>query len=325
MWDTIEQNTKLTYSILREAARHYGYQRVSRMASAVAYRTMFALAPLLLLAVFILGLALGGNDSARAEILDGVGDLAGPSVAEAVEDFLGSVSTTGSTAGVVGFVLLLWTGSSLFLEVQNDINDIFEVPYDHVTGVVHTILQRGLAFLWALGLGLVLIVVWLLNSVWQHLGSFFPESFEEAHRLIGLLTPLVSLVVLPLVIALTFQVFSRARIRRRAVWWGSFFTSVIFLVAAYGAGLYFRYGSRSAAGAAGSIFVVLLLAFVLSAVFLFGAEVTKVHDRYLEHGEVTPTPPPAPEVVVSQPEPAMPLAAVLGFLTGLFVGWRRRS
>ncbi|MGH3651243.1 MAG: YihY/virulence factor BrkB family protein [Acidimicrobiia bacterium] len=325
MWDKITKNTELIYSILREAARHYGYDRVSRMASAVAYRTMFALAPLFLLAVFILGLVLGGNDSARTEILAGVRDLAGPSVAEAVDDFLGSVSTSGNTAGVVAFALLLWTGSSLFLEVQNDINDIFEVSYDHVTGVVQTILKRGLAFLWALGLGLVLIVVWLLNSVWQLLESVVPAGFEEAHRLIGLLTPLVSLVVLPLVIALTFQVFSRVRIRPRAVWWGSFFTSVIFLAAAYGAGLYFRFGTDSAAGAAGSIFVILLLAFVLSAVFLFGAEVTKVHARYLERGEVTPAPPPAPEVVVSQPEPAMPLAAVFGFLTGLFVGWRRRS
>jgi uncharacterized BrkB/YihY/UPF0761 family membrane protein len=98
------------------------------------------------------------------------------------------------------------------------------------------------------------------------------------------------------------------------------------MLATYGTGLYFRLSETSAASIAGSIFVILLLAYVLSAVFLFGAEVTKVYDTYLDG--VTMhflDADEQPEGIVDQPEPALPLAAVIAFLGGLFVGWRRKS
>lgn len=328
MWDKVKANSATVFEMLKAAGKEYGEDRVARMSAAVAYRAIFALAPLFLVAVFVFGLFLGSDATAQTEILDAVERFAGEQVEEAVEQILGSVEDTGSTAGVVGFALLLWTASSLFMELQNDLNDIFHVPYDHTTGAIAFIRKRGIGFLFALGLGLVLVAVWLLNLIWNLLGDLFPEGFEPIHRLIGVLTPLVSLIVLPFVIALAFQVLSKAKVRWRAVWWGSFFTSVAFLAAAYGTGLYFSVSGTSAAGVAGSIFIILLLAFVLSSVFLFGAEVTKVYDDYLEHGDVMQPErrhgeETAPEVVVADPPEPAPIAAVLGFLGGLFVGWRR--
>jgi len=102
------------------------------------------------------------------------------------------------------------------------------------------------------------------------------------------------------------------------------------LVAAYGIGLYFSWDQdTSAPQVAGSIFVILLLAFALSTVFLFGAEVTKVYNDYLVMGDVMPPAlravrARAPEVVVSEPDRSLPLAALFAFLGGLFVGWRRK-
>jgi uncharacterized BrkB/YihY/UPF0761 family membrane protein len=144
-----------------------------------------------------------------------------------------------------------------------------------------------------------------------------------------LLTPLVSVVLLPVVFALFFQTLTLVKVRWRAIWWGSFFTSVAFLLASYGASIYFRLSPPSAAGFAGAVFVILLLAYILSAVFLFGAEVTKAYDLYLERDRVPPgrtQPPPADELdaVVDEPGPAVPVSATLGFLAGLFVGWRRK-
>lgn len=330
MLDMIKTRATTTYEVFRAAAKEYGEDRVGRMSAAVAYRSIFALAPLFLVAVFVFGLVLGNNEAAETEILDAVAQFAGADVADAVKTVLGSVEASGNTAGVVGFALLLWTASSLFMELQNDLNDIFHVPYERTTGVIAFIRKRGIGFLFALGLGVVLIGVWGLNLVWNLLEGVFPADFEPIHQLISVLTPLVSLVVLPFVIALAFQVLSRVKVRWRAVWWGSFFTSVAFLSAAYGTGLYFRFGGSSAATVAGSIFIILLLAFVLSAVFLFGAEVTKVYNDYLENGDVVrPNERMArdsgPEATIGEPEPSVPLAAVFAFLGGLFLGWRRRS
>lgn len=320
---------RTTYLIFKAAGKEYGEDRVARMSAAVAYRAIFALAPLLLVAVFVFGLFIGSNAEAQAEILGAVERFAGEEVSDALIDILGSVERTGNTAGVLGFALLLWTASSLFMELQNDLNDLFHVPYEYTAGIVALIRKRGIGFLFALSLGLILVAVWLLNFIWNLIGGFFPEDLAAVHDLISVLAPLVSIVVLPFVIALAFQILSRVKVRWRAVWWGSFFTSVAFLAAAYGTGLYFSSDIGStAAGVAGSIFIILLLAFVLSSVFLFGAEVTKVYNDYLDTGEVRETEELDTDVlsraVVDEPEPAAPLAAVFGFLAGLFVGWRRK-
>jgi membrane protein len=327
MWQKAKTTSSNAFEILKAAGKEYGEDRVARMASAVAYRSIFALAPLFLIAVFIFGLFLG-NESARMEVLNSVEQFAGETVREAMVEVLDNVADSSGSAGVIGFALLLWTGSSLFMELQNDLNDIFHVPRERTTGPVAFVKKRGLGFLFSLGLGLVLVSVVLLNSVWQFLGGLFPDNLEPVHDLITVLTPLVSLIVLPLVMALTFQVLSRVKVRWKAVWWGSFFTSVAFLAAAYGASLYFRISGPTAAGVAGSIFVILLLAFILSAVYLFGAEVTKVYNDFLEKGDIRPPTrreeqAEAPDVVVHEPKQPLPLAALFAFLGGLFVGWRR--
>lgn len=328
MWEKTKNTAANAFEILKAAGKEYGEDRVARMAAAVAYRAIFALAPLFLLAVGVFGLILGGSATARAEILSAVEQFAGDEVRDAMSTVLDAVQTGGDTASVVGLALLLWTGSSLFMELQNDLNDIFHVPRERTKGPIGFIKKRGLGFLFSVGLGLVLVTVVLLNSVWQFLGGLFPDSFEPIHQLITILAPVVSLVILPLVMALTFQVLSRVKVQWKAVWWGSFFTSVAFLAAAYGASLYFRLSGPSAAGVAGSIFVILLIAFILSAVYLYGAEVTKVYNDFLVKGDIRPPThrndeEETPEVVVHEPKQPLPLAALFAFLGGLFVGWRR--
>lgn len=316
-----------TYAIFKYAGKQYGVDRVNRMSAAVAYRALFAAAPLLLIALSVLGPVIGG-EAARAEILDVIDRFGGEAVVDAVERLLDSLAQTSVVTGVVGFVLLLWTSSSLFLELQNDLNDIFGVPYEQTTGIVNLVRKRGLGFLWALALGLILIVVLLLNNVWQFLGNLFPDSFEGAHEVITFLTPLVSAVVLPFVFVLFFQSLTQVKVSWRSLWWGSFFTSAAFLVTSYGASIYFRLSTDTAAGFAGALFVVLLLFYIFSAVFLFGAEVTKTYDLYLSRGRRPPgiSDPSEPvDAVVDEVETSLPLAAVLAFLGGLFVGWRRKS
>lgn len=330
MMERVKELAGTTFDIYKHAGQQYGIDRVNRMAAAVAYRVMFAAAPLLIVTTWIVGLVVG-SDEARAEITEAIDRIAGPTVVDAVNVFIDSLVTTSTVTGIVGLVLLLWACSSLFMELQNDLNDIFEVPYDQTTGILNTVRKRGLGFLWAFALGLILIVVLLLNNMWQFLDGLFPDSFEPAHRLIGLFTPLVSVILLPVVIALFFQTLTQVKVRWRAVWWGSFFTSVAFLVASYGASIYFRLSNPSAATFAGAVFVILLLAYILSAVFLFGAEVTKAYDRHLENGRVsvrsvseTEERNLAMDAVVADVPPQVPTSALIGFLAGLFVGWRRK-
>jgi membrane protein len=330
MWKRAKSNLKLTYHVFFAAAKEFGNDKVGRMAAAVAYRAMFATAPLFLLAVWVAGFVLGRTE-ARDQILAGVERVGGKDLSGALSTFLTSAQVSGDTAALLGIALLFWTASSLFIALQSDLNDIFHVPDEKIEGVTGFLRKRFLGFLGVLSVGIALVVVWMLNAIWRFLGDeILPADAQNLHFVIGLITPLVSVVLLPVILGLFFQIMTAVKVRWRAIWWGSFFTSVAFLAAAYGVGLYFSWDrDTSAPQVAASIFIILLLAFVLSTVFFYGAEVTKVYNDYLVIGDVKPpaerlrTPPP-PEVVVSEPERSLSLAALFAFLGGLFVGWRRK-
>lgn len=326
MWDRLKSITVFAFQVLWEAGQRYGPERVPRMAAAISYRMIFAIAPLMLIAVWVFGLVIGDDGDARQEIMDRIRDFGGEQMAEAVETFVDSAVAGGDIAAVVGFALLLWTASSLFLEVQNDLNDIFEVPSEHTTGVVSFVTKRGLGFLWTLGLGLLVMLFWGLGLVWGLFAGFFEgQGLRILHEVVGWAAPLVSLVVLPILFALVLQTLTRTRVRARAVYFGSIFTSVVFVLSTFGIRLYFEFDAdTSASQVAGAFFVILFATFVLSSVFLYGALVTRVYNQYLETGEVGGEDQSIPDVVVTEPEPSMPMAAVLAFLGGLFVGWRRK-
>lgn len=327
MWSKVVDRAKLTYQVFLAAGKEFGADRGSRMAAAVAYRVMFALAPMFLLAVSILGGFLGSNDAARVEILTRVEEIAGTVVADALETFLVSVEVSGGTAAIIGVILLFWTSSSLFIELQVNLNDIFDAPQERVTGIMGFLRKRTLGFFWVFGVGLSLIAVWLINALWRFVGdNLLPPGADRAHFVVGLLAPIISALLLPVILGLFIQTMSAVRIRWRAIWWGSLFTALAFLAAAYGTGIYFSWDSEtSASQVAASLFVILLLAYILASVFVYGAEVTRVYDQYLARGEQVfeaPTPPPV-DTVVAEPPP-LASSAVMAFLAGLAVGWRRR-
>jgi membrane protein len=314
--------------VFAEAAQSYGADRAPRMAAAIAYRTIFALAPLLMILVAVLGAFLGSRAEAQQQIFDIIQSVAGTAVADIVDDVLTSALTTSGTAALIGALLLLWTASSLFLEMQRDLNDIFGAPYEKVRGLVAMVRTRGIGFLWVFGLGALLIAAWFVNAIWRFLGSLLPERMATAHEVLSVLTPLVSLVLLPVLFALIFQTMTVKRLPWRPVWVGATFTAAVFVAASYGIGLYFELvGATSAIGFAGSFVVVLFLAYFLSSVFLYGAEVTQAYaERMAGRAESARLPPPYddPQVLVAAPgDEGLPRAAMLAFLAGLAVGWRR--
>ena len=313
--------------MLAAAAQGYGAHRASRMAAAIAYRTVFALAPLLMISVAVLGSFLGSRVEAQQEIVEGIESVVGPEVAQVVDDILTSALGSTGTAYLIGGILLLWTASSLFLEMQRDLNDIFEVPLEEVTGIVAMVRLRGIGFLWVLGLGFLLVATWLVNAIWGFLSSLLPGSFEAVDDLLTVLTPLASVILLPLVFAMIFKTMTVAAIRWRPAWVGGAFTAVVFLLAAYGVGIYFKVaGPTTALGFAGSFVVILFLAYFLAMVFLYGAEVTKAYSDRLAARDAPPVSRPLytdPQVVVAEPRAGIPQAAFLAFVAGLIAGWRR--
>lgn len=282
MIDKLPAWLRLPVESLVAASRKFGKDRAGRMSAAIAYRTVFALAPMLIIAISLAGFFLGSAEEALAQLLERIESIGGPELADAMAEFLATAVNSADTAALVGLVLLLWSASSLFIELQHDLNDIFDVPYDRIRGLIGLVRKRGIGFLWAFGLGIVMIILLLGNAVMGFLGSLLPAGFENLDSFLTYLTPLVSLAVLPFVFGLIMKTLTDATLPWRAAWRGGLFTAVVFMVAAYGIGLYFKiFGSPTALGFAGSLVVVLFTAYMLASVFLFGAEVTKVYADHL--------------------------------------------
>ena len=299
------------------AAKQFGPDRASRMAAAIAYRAVFAIAPLFIVIVGVAGIVVGGSVEVEQRLVEAVDRVGGPEMADLVASFVQPAVGFGGTAAIVGIVLLLWLISSLFLEVQRDLDDIFEVPYEYVAGLPHLAKQRWVGALWSIGLGLGLLVLFFLNGLWRFLEGLFPDDLSGLHNSISIVTPIISMLLLPILFTLVLQTMTSVTLAWRPVWWGSIFISVSFMLALYGVGWYFElFGTPTAIGFASSLVIVLFMAYVLSSVFLFGAEVTKaLLDRSTASAE------PAPDALVAELPPPVSRAAVLGFLGGLLVGW----
>ena len=282
MWERVKTAGDTSLRVFKDAARSFGADRGNRMAAAMAYRTIFAVAPLLLLAVGVFGLAVGDSDEARARIFENIEQLVGGQVAEAVEELVASAIQTSDFTAVVGVILFAWTGSTLFMELQNSFNDVFGVPREETSGFVPLIRRRAIGMAWSLSLGLLLLAVWLVNVAWGWIASLLPDRLDGLDLVLGWGARLMALLIFPALFYLMFKTMSRARVRRRAVIAGSVFTSIAFLLTAIGAGAYFSWGPQTSASRIGaSFFVLLLLAYLLSSVMLFGAQVIRAYDDHL--------------------------------------------
>jgi uncharacterized BrkB/YihY/UPF0761 family membrane protein len=189
---------------------------------------------------------------------------------------------TGDIVAVIGFLLFAWTGSSLFIEIQNDLNDIFKVPQERTSGLGAVVRKRLVGVAWAVSLGLTVVPIWVANLGGEWFESLIPLEYDLAHRILGWGTRLLSVGALTILFAVALKTMTRATIRWRAVLVGGVFTTTAFLLAAFGAGLYVAWDrGPSAPQIAGAFFVILLLASTLASVFLFGAQVTRVYNDHL--------------------------------------------
>lgn len=276
--------------VLKQAAWDWFDDSAPTLGAAVAYYTVFSLAPLFVITVFIAGLVFG-QEAAQGQIFEQLRALIGETSAAAMEDVVESANAqpkTGLLATIVGFVALIIGASGVFAQLQASLNAIWRVEPKPGRGVWGLIQDRVLSFGFILIVGFLLLISLILTAAIAFIGEWFGGFLPGIEVLIQIMNAILSLAVIALLFAMIFKFLPDVKIGWRDVWIGALITAALFTVGKEVLGLYLgKSGMASSYGAAGSLIVLLVWVYYSAQIVFFGAEFTKAYaNKFGSH--VTP-------------------------------------
>ncbi len=251
------------------------------MGAALAYYTLFSIAPLLLIVISIAGLVFGA-DAARGQIFLELRGLMGEDGAAAAQSLLQSVNkpAQGVLGTIVGVVLLGLGAISVFGELQDALDRIWRAPARAKGGLWSLLRARLLSFGMILGLAFLLMVSLVLGAAISALGKWWGPAFGGWETLLQIVNLLVGFGLTTLVFAMIYKMMPRVKVQWHDVWLGALVTSLLFTIGKFLIGLYIgKSGVASGFGAAGSLVVVFLWVYYSAQIFLLGAEFTWVYAK----------------------------------------------
>lgn len=273
-------NVKQAVALTKESFNAWSGDFAPSMGAALSYYTLFSIAPLLVIVIAVAGLFFG-VDAVRTVIFDQLHALMGEEGAEAVQDMLATAShpTTGAIATLVSVVGLAIGATTVFNEIQNDLDRIWRAPALNESGGLWRLLQtRLLSFGMILGVAFLLAVSLVVSAALALVGKWWDAWLGGWEVLAHALDIVVNLGLLTLIFALIYKMIPRVRIAWHDVWVGAAVTAVLFTVGKVAIGLYLgKSDVTSSFGSAGSLVVVMLWVYYASQIFLFGAELTRVY------------------------------------------------
>jgi membrane protein len=266
------------YDLVRAAILEWINDRASRKGAALAFYTVFSLAPILILSIAIAGLFFG-KEAARGEIFAEVSGLLGRDGAQAIQAMVESASRpgAGALATIIGFTTLFVGATTALVELKDGLDQIWNVPPEKMSGIWYFIRKRLLSFGLILTLGFLLLVSLALSAALGVLARMWGPRDATAWVLESL-NFLFSFALVTVLFAMIYKILPSVRIAWRDVIIGAVITALLFNVGKFAIGLYLGNSAiGSTYGAAGSVILVLVWVYYSAQIFLLGAEFTKVY------------------------------------------------
>jgi membrane protein len=271
------------WRLIKETVDEWQRDKVDQMAAALAYYTLFSIAPLLVIAVAVAG-AVFGQEAARGEIVTQIQGLLGKAGAEVVQTALANTQNPQAGNGIVPSIIstlaLLFGASGVFIQLQDSLNVVWNVKPSTKAGVTAVVRKRIFSFAMVITIGFILMVSLIVSAGLSALSTFTNQLFPAIEIFWKVFNIGISLGVFTLLFALIYKYLPDITIAWRDVLVGAFFTSILFSIGKELLGFYLGNGSfGSAYGAAGSVVTVLAWIYYSVQIMLFGAEFTQVYTR----------------------------------------------
>jgi membrane protein len=247
--------------------------------AAIAFYTIFALAPFVILVTAIAGLVIG-RQAAQDALMVQIGGLIGQEAATTLKQMAASANDikAGVIATIFGISTILIGATTVFVELQTSLNRIWKTEPPGASSLTWLVKVRlkGLALIGMIGF--LLIVSLLVSAVLAAVSEWFEGMLPDLFALVWATNLISSLVVFTVLFALVYRTLPDTRIPWRDLWPGAVITAVLFTIGKSLIGLYLgTSGITSAYGAAGSFVLILLWVYYSASIFLYGAEITRAY------------------------------------------------
>jgi membrane protein len=266
---------------LKQVFGQLGQDKAGVLSAAFAYTAIFAIAPLLLILISIVGFIFGER-AASGELYSHLSSVVGPDSAKTIQGAIAHThaSGAGGVAFIVGVIGSLLAAAGLASQMQNAFDTIFNAVPDPKAGIKKTIYTRLKNVLLVIAAGLVIVASVVLSAVVSGLGHKAKQQLGLPAPALEAVNSAVSLIIFVAMLYLIYKVLPNVFIPRKIVLVASAIVSFLFLVGKIILGFVIgRNGTASAYGAAASLIVILLWFYYAAQILLVGAEGMKVYGQ----------------------------------------------
>lgn len=270
------------WALLKESIALWTSKNAFQLAGALAFYTLFSMAPLLIIVISITGMVFG-EEAVRGEIASQIDQFIGADAAATVQDAVRNarIEEAGILPTLLGVGAVLFGATTVFAQLQAALNSIWGVTArPSRRGIVVFILSRIVSFGMVLVIGFLLLVSFLMTMAVGAMVQFAEDWIPFSSLLASSLDLGISLVVAFFLFGLIFKVLPDVRLSWGNVARGAALTAVLFVLGQYFISLYLTHsGPASTYGAAGSLVLILMWVYYSALIIFFGAAFTRANVR----------------------------------------------
>ena len=268
------------WTVLKKTFDGFVDDKVMKLSASLAYYTVFSIGPMIIVIIYVAGL-IYGREAAQGTIFGQIQGLVGANAAAQIQEMIknAALSSEGNFAFVVGIITLVIGATGVFAEIQDSVNQIWNLKPKPKKGWLKILTDRLLSFSVIVSLGFILLVSLLINGVIEILMERLQARFPNlAVVVVYIVNILVTFAVISTLFGVIFKVLPDAIIKWKDVIVGSMVTAVLFMLGKFAITFYIgKSDVGSTYGTAGSLVVLLLWVYYSAVILYFGAEFTKAY------------------------------------------------
>jgi membrane protein len=268
------------WQILKASFKGFVDDKVIKLSGSLAYFTVFSMGPMLIVIIFFADL-FWGREAIEGTIYGQLKGFVGSDAAAQLQDIIkkASLSNKSTITAIIGSIMLLIGATTVFAEIQDSINTIWNLKAKPKTNWLKLVIDRILSFSVVVSLGFLLLVSLVINGIMEALGNRLLTMFPDiAVILLYIFNIVLTFIVTSSLFAIIFKVLPDAKIKWKDVLMGAMVTAVLFMLGKFGISFYIGSSNvDNVYGTAGSLVVILLWVYFSSIILYFGAEFTKAY------------------------------------------------